>query len=47
MLNSAVKSENVKKCIRVGITIQIVIWGCKSSDLWSQIEFYGSADRSP
>ena len=32
----------MKMCIRMGITVlKIVIWGYKSSVLWSQITFYG------
>ena len=39
---------NVKKCIRMGITIfKMFIWGGVSSVIWSEITFYGSADASP
>ena len=39
---------NVKKCIRMGITIfKIYIWGGISSVVWSEITFYSSADVSP
>ena len=39
---------NVKKYIRMGITIfQFVIWGGISSDIRSEIMFYGSTDASP
>ena len=32
---------------RIGITVlKIVIWGGKSSVLWSEISFYGDAQRS-
>ena len=37
--------KNVIECTRMGITVmKIVIWGCSSLVLWSQIEFYGSVD---
>ena len=43
--NSAVSKG--KKCIKMGITVlKIVIWGGKSSVLWLQIAFYGSAGCS-
>ena len=36
------------KCIRMGITIfKIFIWGGISSDIRSEITFYGSARASP
>ena len=35
------KKSEYRKCIRMGITVlKIVIMGCKSSVLWSQIAFY-------
>ena len=38
----------VKKYIRMGITIfKFFIWGGISSDIRSEIMFYGSADASP
>ena len=38
----------VKKYIRMGITIfKFVIWGGISSDIRSEIMFYGSANASP
>ena len=40
--------KNMNKRIRMGLTVmKIVIWGGKSSILWSQITFYGSAVASP
>ena len=42
------KGENVKKFIRMVITVfKIVIWGGKSSVLWSTIAFYGYAGAPP
>ena len=39
---------SVEKYIRMGITIfPFVIWGGISSDIRSEIMFYGSADASP
>ena len=39
---------NVIKYIRIGITIfKFVIWGGISSDIRSEIMFYGSANASP
>ena len=39
----SLKNENVNKCTRMGTTVlKIVIWGGKSSNLWSQIAFYSS-----
>ena len=36
-----------KKCIRMGIIVlKIVIWGDKSSVLWTEIAFYGSTNVS-
>ena len=36
------------KCIRIGITIfKFFIWGGISSDIRSEIMFYGSARASP
>ena len=44
----SLKGENVKKCIRLGITaLKIVIWGSKLLVLWSQIVFYGFAGALP
>ena len=38
----------LQKCIRMGITIfKIFIWGGISSDILSEITFYGSARASP
>ena len=38
----------LQKCIRMGITIfKIFIWGGISSDIRSEITFYGSARASP
>ena len=40
----ALKDENVKKCIRMGITVLKMSFGeGKSSVLWLQIAFYGDA----
>ena len=42
------KYVKVKRYIRMGITIfKIFIWGGISSDIRSEIMFYGSADESP
>ena len=45
-LNSTFFStEKMNKCIRMGITaFKVVIWGCKSAVLQSEILFYGDAD---
>ena len=38
----------LQKCIRMGITIfKIFIWGGITSDIRSEITFYGSAGASP
>ena len=39
--NNILKGKNVKKCIRMGITVlKIVIWEGKSSALWSELNVW-------
>ena len=53
--NYTVKGENVRKGIRMGdhyikilrLSFGRCVEGCKSSVLWSQIAFYGSAGALP
>ena len=48
LIDYPINCASLNKCIRMGITaFKCVIWGGKSTFLWSQITFYGSTDASP